>query len=75
MMSDTRSAHHKKKKDSQVSYQMSEVTETGLDIIALTSISPSFGRTERFFLTVLTRYFQYDSLLVRVTKHTYLFKI
>lgn len=27
---------------------MSEVTETGLDIIALTSISPNFGKTETF---------------------------
>ena len=52
---------------------MSEVTEIGLDIIALTSISPNFGKTETV-LTVTTRYFQYDSFLVRAAKCTCLFK-
>jgi len=55
--------------DNEVSYQMSEVTEIGLDVLALTSISRNFGRTETV-LTVTTRYFQYDSLLVGAAKRT-----
>lgn len=46
---------------------MSEVTGIGLDVTARTSISPSFGKTERV-LTATTSYFQYDSLLVGVAK-------
>lgn len=53
---------------------MSEVTGIDLDIIAFTSISPNSGKTETV-LTITTRYFQYDYLLERAAKCTFLFKL
>lgn len=61
-------------RNNQVSHQMSEVSEIGWDITALISISRSFGKTETV-LTVIARYFQYDSFLLRAAKFTCLFKL
>lgn len=55
-------------------YQMSEVTEIGLDVIALTSASPNLGKTGQFW-PLPPGYFQYGSLLVRAAKCTCLFKL